>query len=215
MTSPTPDLAAVMARLEKVERQNRGLKTAGIAVLVLTVVGLLMGQAMPRARIVEAEGFLLKDGAGKVWGGLGVDENASRLFLADEKGKTRAELSGSKYGSMLLLRDENGKGRASLVLLKFNSGLELYDENRKFGAMLNVNEDGPRLSLHDENRKGRVGLGVDKDGPRLGLYDEKGKIRAALGRTELEAIKTGTVEQRAESSLVLFDRDGKVLWQTP
>ena len=41
------------------------------------------------------------------------------------------------------------------------------------------------------------------------------KPRAVLGSTSLELIKTGTIEKRPESSLVLFDKDGKVIWQTP
>jgi hypothetical protein len=82
------ELAAVVARLEKVERQNRRLRGAGIAVLVLAVAGLLMGQAMPKARIVEAEGFVLKDGAGKVRAELVVDKDGPVLRLSDENGKT-------------------------------------------------------------------------------------------------------------------------------
>jgi hypothetical protein len=82
------ELAAVVARLEKVERQNRRLRGAGIAVLVLAVAGLLMGQAMPKARIVEAEGFVLKDGAGKVRAGLAVVKAGPVLRLSDENGKT-------------------------------------------------------------------------------------------------------------------------------
>jgi hypothetical protein len=44
MISQTPDLATVVERLEKVERQNWRLRGAGIAVLLLAVAGLLMGQ---------------------------------------------------------------------------------------------------------------------------------------------------------------------------
>jgi hypothetical protein len=39
--------------------------------------------------------------------------------------------------------------------------------------------------------------------------------RAVLGHTALEATATGTVEQRPASSLVLFDKDGKVIWKVP
>ena len=45
MTAQAPELAAVVARLERVERQNRRLRGAGIAVVVLAAAGLLMGQA--------------------------------------------------------------------------------------------------------------------------------------------------------------------------
>jgi hypothetical protein len=60
-------------------------------------------------------------------------------------------------------------------------------------------------------RTGRRGPG----GPSLVLHDENEKTRAVLGHTALEATATGTVEQRPTSSLVLFDRDGKVIWSVP
>ena len=109
MTAQTAELAAVVARLEKVERQNRRLRGAGIAVAVLAAAGLLMGQAMPTVRIVQAEGFQLKDGQGKVRAGLGMDKEGPVLFLADENGKPRAELAVGKAGPGLGLYDENGK----------------------------------------------------------------------------------------------------------
>jgi hypothetical protein len=191
MTAQVPDLASVVARLEKVERQNRQLKMVGGMVLALAVAGMVMGQALPSARVVEAEGFVLKDAAGKV----------------------RAELSVDGEGAKLLLGSENGKSRAMLNVDKDGPALTLFDENAKLRAWLAVFKDGPRLALRDESEKVRVGLSVDGDRPRLRLYDEKSKTRAVLGPTELET--TGTGEQRPESSLVLFDRDGKVLWQTP
>jgi hypothetical protein len=109
MTAQAPELAAVVARLEKVEQQNRKLKMVGGMVLALAVAGLLMGQALPRARIVEAEEFVLKDGAGKVRAELVVDKDGPGLALGDETGKARAGLTVSKDGPRLTLSDENGK----------------------------------------------------------------------------------------------------------
>ena len=47
------------------------------------------------------------------------------------------------------------------------------------------------------------------------VFNDKGELRAALGATELETIGTGEVAKRAESSLVLSDKEGKVMWQAP
>jgi hypothetical protein len=55
-------------------------------------------------------------------------------------------------------------------------------------------DDGPCLTLHDDKGEPRAGLSVFSDGrPRLALH----------------------VEARAESSLVLFDKEGKVMWKAP
>ena len=51
--------------------------------------------------------------------------------------------------------------------------------------------------------------------PSLKLRDENGIIRAALGSTELQVISTGETTHRPPSSLVLFDKEGKVIWEAP
>ena len=47
MTPETLELRAVAERLERLERQNRRLKYAGAAALVLVSAALVMGQAAP------------------------------------------------------------------------------------------------------------------------------------------------------------------------
>ncbi len=47
------------------------------------------------------------------------------------------------------------------------------------------------------------------------FYDPGFRPRAALGATSLITTRTGSVENRATSSLGLFDKDGKVLWSAP
>ena len=51
--------------------------------------------------------------------------------------------------------------------------------------------------------------------PTLSLMDEKGTTRVALGHTTIEFPATGVMEERPPSSLVLFKKDGKVIWQAP
>ena len=63
--------------------------------------------------------------------------------------------------------------------------------------------------------KERPWLTESKDGPRLHLYDEADNLRAALGSISLQISETGMVIKRSPSSLVLFDKEGKVIWRTP
>ncbi len=68
----------------------------------------------------------------------------------------------------------------------------------------------------DSQGKVCAALGLKSDGTSaLALRDKDGKGRAVLGTTELETIRTGESGKTAESSLVLFDKDGKGLWQAP
>ena len=49
----------------------------------------------------------------------------------------------------------------------------------------------------------------------LTLRDDDGNTRLSLGGGGIKTIKTGAVEQRPESSMVMFDRDEKVIWKVP
>lgn len=49
----------------------------------------------------------------------------------------------------------------------------------------------------------------------LYLMDESGTTRAVLGHTKIERPATGVIEQLPASSLVLFDKEAKVVWKAP
>ncbi len=260
-----PSLEALAQRLECVERVNRRLKRAGAAVAVGIVALLLMGQTLPKRRVVEAQEFVVKDDSGRVFARLGsqaglpsltlFDKNqtprvtldlapddglhlsfvdkAGRLragiftaqngdpgiFFADKAGKVRISIEVSKNDTPRLdLSDKEGKSRAQLIILEDGQPvLRLSDPEEKPLAILATTPGGGSgLSLWDQREKLRAVLRTSSDGrPGLELRDEDGKLRAALGSTSLQTAQTGEVTQRAESSLVLFDRDGKALWRAP
>ena len=54
----------MMERLERVERENRWLKRAGIVVLVGILAAMIMGQARGAPPVVEAQKFFVKDPRG-------------------------------------------------------------------------------------------------------------------------------------------------------
>ena len=79
-----------------------------------------------------------------------------------------------------------------------------------------------RFEVVDRAGKTRAVLGTKysdstdlRGGPSLELYDQDGKPRAALGYNERELARTGATENRGETSLVLFDKEGRVLWHAP
>jgi len=190
-----------------------------VVCLVVTVaaVAYAAGQAkaVPVAEVVRARRFELVDADGKERAVLRIAaEGTPMLVLWDNNGKVSAGLGLGPDGSPnLALVDANGKGS---VLLS-SSSLVLFDGNRRYRVTLGLtSNNAPSLSFWGEKGEARAVLSLNPDsGPSLELYDEKGKSRAALGATDLEAARTGTVEKRPESSLVLFDKEGKVLWQAP
>ncbi len=118
------------------------------------------------------------------------------------------------HANTLILDDENGKARAMLNVTKDGPALFVYDKQSKTSVVLGVLKDGPVLAMLDENGEQRIGLDVKKDGTALNLFDETGKPRVTVG-----AGATGTLDGKKalypESTILLSNKEGKVVWQAP
>jgi hypothetical protein len=162
MTAQTLDLAAVVTRLEQVERQNRRMKIGGILVVLVASAGLLMAQAMPKTTTVEAQAFVVRDATGTQRAALHLtpDGGAALSFL-DPAGRGRAALRIDREGSPdLTLLDQTATTRAVLRVERNGApGLVLYDPAGKPRATLFVVADGSgllQLSNKDEKVYSRV-----------------------------------------------------------
>ena len=96
-----------------------------------------------------------------------------------------------------VLVDEKGKERASLVA---------------------DNAGSVFLVMFDSAGKTRANLSVSNDGPSLVFYDAAGRQRAILGSTTVvgsHVNENGVAEKAPPSSIILFDKAGKVLWREP
>jgi len=100
------DFQALLDRLEKVEKQNRFLKRAVMALLFLIGSNFFMARAGPGHR-VEAEEFVLKDAGGNVRARLEMAGGDLRLTLVDSQrhvivltdANMRVASRGSEFGS--------------------------------------------------------------------------------------------------------------------
>jgi len=138
---------------------------------------------------------------GLVRAGIGFGPGGSQLNLYGDDGATG-----------LIFHDQDGKQRAALGVLPNNaSGLSLFDKGGGPRAALSVVPDGaPRLELFDAGGGRRANLGLSAEGlPALQLED-KGQPRAVLG-----AGSEGKRKASTPSSLLLFDKDGSVIFQAP
>lgn len=161
----------LVQRLERVESENRRLKRIG----VLAVLGLgalmLLGQAtpsaitpaVPAAKVIEAEKFVLRD----------------------PTGRERAELSVLADGSPTLgFVDPDGKPRALFGLGADGApGLALLGPDDKGRLTLSVRRDGAAaVILVDAGGRPRARLDLETDGvPGLTFFARGGGVRAALG----------------------------------
>ncbi len=203
MNPDAHDLGDLQMRLAALERQNRRFKQLGVAVLVGATLFLALGQA-PAKRTVEANEFILKDGNGKVRATLrmGGDFFAMpELNFIDEKGTTRLRLWG---------------GRERVGDPANFSGVSVLDEHGRERGMLDADANGAALAFM--NAKGSDDAlvraeGIMVSGP-VTVSDEQG-FRATLGTTDLTTPRTGEAHRTSAASLVLFDKDKKVIWKAP
>jgi hypothetical protein len=150
-----------------------------------------------------------------------LDDREVKSGVFDRGFTTGASLSTSGLGAFLVFSGEKGQSLAQLAAFMGNASLSLgewYTPATTGGPLVRLStskEDGASLGLRDEAGRTRINLGSTTDGPNLSLADEAGKFRAVLGCTSTENPMDGTVMKWPESSLLLFDKDGKVSWGTP
>ena len=115
----------------------------------------------------------------------------------DQPIATRTTVEAEVRSHAFLLVDSKGKERASLV-------------TDAAGSVF--------LVMFDAAGKTRANLSVSNDGPSLVFYDPSGQPRTIVGSTTLvgsHVSENGIVEKAPASSMVLFDRMGKLLFRTP
>jgi hypothetical protein len=95
-------------RLEKVERENRRIKLAGIVVLTLIATILLTGLSVDDP-VIGAEAFTLVDGQGEMRAVFAMVNNEPTLALFDTEGKVRAGIMVAQNSPRLILYAEDGK----------------------------------------------------------------------------------------------------------
>jgi hypothetical protein len=166
------------------------------------------------------------------------DKDGSTIEILDMNGQKKALLSekcsyGEKQaGPALALLDDNGVIRAQIgVQPDSNPFISLSDsvkKDKKAGRSIKLclkEKDKASISLCGIEGRQRAELAVDSENTCLSIKDVNGKTRTELGNTELTFAQDGLleksssgalpIEKRAPSSLVLYNKKGKVLWSAP
>jgi len=159
---------------------------------------------------------------------------SNEFDLHDDNAKLRARLfMAEKHTGNITL-----PGMEKPVPMTFNPSpmLALYDEKGNARVLLNGTGDvyGSNFAISDSEGK-QLGsfLGVDGYGAMLGIYNGKGDLRAILTPGNLELTdddgfksamgveknlvtpRTGETHQTSAASVLLFSRDGNVIWRAP
>lgn len=93
----------------------------------------------------------------------------------------------------------------------------LVSKDGKVKAALSISPDTgePFLIINGKDEKYRLMLNLDRDSPQIILRDDKAQTRLVVGTTEITNRLKGTIERRPESSIVMFNKDGKLIWSAP
>jgi hypothetical protein len=211
----------LVARIEKLEQQNRNLKRGALACLIAIasfgLIGQLMGQttttqhkkpATPKAAAPPPPPAPLV---------LPKDIEAESFTLKDANGKVRAELSMSGEGPSFKLRDQAGTALVTLSVLDTATGgplLLLSDPQHLASVSMSaVTGQGSQLSLIGERPDIQAHIGVAPDGTTLELSDKDG-FTTSIGNG-FQPTKNGQAKQRTAASITLLNKDRKLLWSTP
>ena len=148
--------------------------------------------------IIVAEEFRLVDKEDNILSTWGMYAGGPGIVLFGKNGQFRAvfSLTSPDEGPILTFADNKGNHRATVGL---GAGRQPY------------------VTLRDQTGNERISLSLDDDGdPYLALYDQAENERAVLGTMDSTKLKkTGTIEKRSVSSLVLLGKDGQITWKTP
>lgn len=172
-------------QIDRLEQGNWRWKCLTLIFLIIIGSVVLMGQVLRKTTVVEAEKFVLRDSSGNM----------------------RAEFTTSGgVGPALFLyhKGEHPDNPPHAI------DLQVFDHQPLAGPAMT------RIGLRDSKGQMLAKLEVSSGGQvALTLRDERFKERVVLGYVALQRTRTGSTELRPPSSLVLLDKDGKVIWEAP
>jgi hypothetical protein len=233
------DANRILVKLEKIERENKFLKRCVVLILVVFGAIFVMAQAQSRPRTLEAERLVIRYPNGKEAITLGTFPAFPSEGLA-----AHAEFINPAGSVVVRITGNNEDGTVKVLSPKaemqmYMSAHSTFPGNdlSKFGEVEATTlaiigpPKGPlniplfelsgdslakltRLVMYADHGS-ELRLTNGPDGPAMQLFDDPKTLRAVLGNTNLQTVRTGSKEMTALSSLVLFDKEGKVLWRAP
>jgi hypothetical protein len=168
----------IYERLDTLERSNRRLKLLLSTCLCGAVALFLMGAASG-PKVVEAEKFVLRDGAGVERGEMFATDAARGLVFYNKNGKQAVALVISDQMNGLVVFDQNGNLRQTITSKLDESAWSIFRPGSD-SAQFTVTDNalGTGLTVRDRSNGDRVSLGVSDKGAAVGLVDKDGTNRA-------------------------------------
>lgn len=186
-------LDQIMARLTKLERDNRRLRwTIGIIGLLALTATTAAATRSRAPAVVTAREFQLVDSSG-----------------------TSVGRSTSEDGGQFTLISPSGALASLTPRLLTIDGTALHDPAKGLGFTMQFVHDTTAVGLRVGGPGGELQFASLDAGPLLKIVDRNGTPRVEAGVTQLTRTQTGSTEITSPASLLLFDTAGHVLWRAP
>jgi hypothetical protein len=218
----------LLARIERLEQQNRRLKrgalvcllaVASMALLVFASNKLLAQTQAPRKPAAKPSTSAKAPATPSAPAPVVLPENieAKSFILKDAAGMARAVLAMGGTGPSLKLMDTAGTALVTLALNDAAPGgpyLLLSDPQHKAALSMSVlGGAGSQLTLTGERPDIQAHLGVAPDGTSLVLSDADG-FSANIG-SGIQPAKNGQIKKTQAASIALFNKDRRLLYSAP
>jgi hypothetical protein len=221
----------LLARIEKLERQNKRMRVAMSALCLCLGALLTMGYMLPQKtdnsmQRIETREIILSDGtmSAKLTPGSLVF-NARSGYEAEKAAITASGISmGGRYAVELkptgLIYNRDGVPRFDINVGEIGAALAFKNGAGLMGTMLDettivlINDSGI-LSMRPEHVFIQRGEADAFLAPSLLRIRDTDKYKAILGQADPIASKTGNAPARSAASLTLLGKDDAVVWQAP
>jgi hypothetical protein len=221
----------LLARIEKLERQNRRMRMAMSALFLCLVTLLTMGQSLPQKTQnimdrIEAREIVLNDGV------MSAKLTPNSLTFSGKSGSaaekatiTASAISlGGRYATEIkpegMICSRDGVPRFDLSVREIGASIAFKNGSGLMGSMLDettmviMNNDG-MLSMRPEQIFLQKGDADALLAPSSLTIRDTDKHKAILGQADPITPKTGDTHARSAASLTLLGKDNAVVWQAP
>ncbi len=213
MSTEAPEYEALVNRIGKIECENRRMKRAGLALVILSATLVLMGQSQA-TKVVEANEFVLKDASGhmraRLWFGLNPTKSPTTTLLTFYNSTGQPDLitlaaNEQDHSANLILGGPSG---ASLNLSADAKGSYASFQpavNKLQGIQLSAEAGGSRLSLQGAGDLSKgISLADSKAGGELYVNDPQGDAGVSIMAKQGQ---DGVSVQSGQGALALLKGD--------
>jgi hypothetical protein len=224
---------ALQARVSMLEHRLRVACVMGMVSLIAVVLlGVAVQNAASQATRIRARDIQLVDAAGRTRIKMAVDDGNQTYFaisdgsdnnvvlvFVNSQGVHASFFHDPGHGSVEILATQGGvsvsasSSKGHMILNPDRVGFYGSGSNPTY-ASLGVDAGSASASVSGPGGRQLVDLRTSQ-GLSSVVVSDNDRYSAILGATELKSQSTGTVEKRSAASLVLFDKDDKVIWSAP